>query len=783
MLPAPSRSSSESQAPPPTRPFFYLALACAAGSGAGWTDNTLVRIASLAGLVAVALYAPIVARAGLRPGWLLVIGLCCTLRCELLRGANALPTGSSGRWVSSDRSAPAAGGQQHGHLGWPTDRWECLAYSVSDGEGLLRLSSGTELRSAALPGEEARVHNVLFQVDELARNAPAAAAVQVPGARSLARLRQSIGRRLRAAEDALSPSSPQRGLLPALIVGDREGLSPATKDLFTRTGTRHLLALSGLHVGLMAWWIVWPLGGWLATLWSRWVGTRVAGFRRLPRAQLAPDALRALLVLTLVPLGGGGAPIWRAAVALALAALAKILPAPGSQAGKQPRGRPADGLSLWGMALCLELFIAPGSIAELGLQLSYLATLGLILGLPALGTTCPLRLREADGLGRARSPWLRAPLQRLLDWTWLAGATSVLAVVVTLPVIWCQFGYIALVGVIATPLVMLPLMGLLAAGWAQVCLPGWLPPNLLHLPGRLLIDLLELCDQLPGTPWPLPPRPWPWIVALTVLSFLLLTRRPGPRPRTWILTLGLYALLMRPAGADSQGAPELVLLDVGHGTAALLRVPGEGVWLFDAGSKDRVGVATAVGEQLRRWQTRELAVVVSHRDRDHSSAMPWILERWPARLAAGALEATAGWTGSAIDLERGRVQLPTRGLLELYLLRGTAAEGNEGSRCLEVRLGSWSALLTGDAEQDGLAGLLQGDLLRGPYDLLLLPHHGSQTPHLQALLERCTPRRIWVSCGAPAALGPELTRRGLNWTSTRLEGGLRTHLEEHLSLD
>lgn len=775
LCPLPPAATADSPSSP-GRPILQLALALAAGSSAGWYASTSVRAASLLALLLCVVHARRAPRGSLGPGWLLLIGLCAATRCAVLHTSSAERATLTGRWVSSDRVPPLQGQTQRGNLGQPEDVRECLAGSVADGERVLVLGPGSVLRAAALPGEEAQVRSVRLRVDELARTAPAPPAATIPGAAAIARLREGIRARLLAAEEHLDPADPARGLLPALIVGERSQLSARTKDLFTRTGTRHLLALSGLHVGLLAWWIIWPLGGWLARALAQVTGCMGTRARRLG-ARVGPDPLRALLLIVLVPLAGGGAPIWRAAIALALAALSTCMPAAGAPGEVPARGRRVDGLSLWGLALCLELLLAPESIAHLGLQLSYLATLGLILGLPALGTTCPLRLKDTDALGRARSPWWRIPAQRVLDGIWIGVATSVLAVLVTLPVIWARFGQIAPLGILATPLAMLPLMGLLLTGWLHVCVPGILPLEVVHLPGRALIALLEVCDRLPATPWPLPLRPWPWIVLLTLSAFLGLTgRHLKDRYRTLALGLALVLgwFLARPSHASPHNGAEFVLLDVGHGTAALLRVPGEDVWLFDAGSKDRVGVAACVGEQLRRWDTRDLSVVISHRDRDHSAALPWILARWPARVAAGALEGTPGWEGRAIDLQRGRVRLPTRGALELFLLRGTDAPGNEGSRCLEIRWGTWRALLTGDAEQEGLAGLLEPGILAGPYDLVLLPHHGSEFPHLDEFLRRCSPREIWISCGAPAALGPELDRRGLNWTSTRREGALWT---------
>jgi beta-lactamase superfamily II metal-dependent hydrolase len=116
------------------------------------------------------------------------------------------------------------------------------------------------------------------------------------------------------------------------------------------------------------------------------------------------------------------------------------------------------------------------------------------------------------------------------------------------------------------------------------------------------------------------------------------------------------------------------------------------------------------------------------------------------------------------------------GPLTLELFRGDDLEGNEGSRALLLGFGRSRVLLFGDAEGAGLRALLDRNRRLGPVDLLLLPHHGSETLWLAALLRAARPRRIWVSAATDPALARELDRRKLDWTVTSRAGPLSLEL-------
>jgi len=684
-------------------------------------------------------------------------------------GAAELPTGPTAPFTAEAcaplRSAALVGRWRalgNGRTGWIDDGssraallCEPEAVAPSDGATVALLPGSAAVPFARGPDGPTDVRERHFAAwtpvaaDELVVLADPSAAWLEAVLRPLARLRSAAGARVAALEGERS-----RGLLAALLTGERQGLAPESADLFARTGTSHLLALSGWHVGLFGALVLWPLAR----------GARAGGGALL---------LRTLLLAGFALLAGAEKPIVRAALAWLFAELASLRRAP----GEAPR-RP-DGPSFLAAALVLEALLDPGGVRSLSLLLSYAATLGLMLG------TGPLtaRLRRPFASTRAQA-WERlgesAPrrLARVLGARFAHGcaralAASLAAVLATLPFAWHAFGEFAPAGALVTVLVMPPFTLLCLVSWLGALWPSTLLTPLAEGAARALFALLELGDALPWTPLVLPPRPLALLALGTVLVFLALRTGRGTRAAA-----ALWGVLLLPWSAAPRGL-ELCALDVGHGTAVVLRAPGLEALVFDAGSRERRRVAAgALIPWLARREVSAPWVVLSHEDRDHAGALERLATRFPL----------AGWLGAAgaqgsvraahapphLDLVQGRLELgsPTPALA-LALLRPVAGPGNEGSRALELRWRGARLLLTGDAEEQGLAGLAQE---AGPLRLLLAPHHGSDGPALGPFLARERPAEIWISAAGVPAIARELERRRLAWRWTGRDGPLALEL-------
>ena len=656
--------------------------------------------------------------------------------------------------------------------------------SVQDGEQVRILRGGEPAPPARGPTQaapDARLATrtstspevVVAKADEILRLATPA-----EHASWIAPWRARLERRAEALVDRDAAS-----LARAFLLGDSSALDWATADLFTRNGLRHVLAVSGWHVAMMAWLIVRPLAAVAEMLAVRFPGKRRALAWILMLVSVA-------LCIGYVPLTGGGAPVRRSAIAVGLASTVAFWPAAPvafrSRLAGMGSARRIDALSLWAAALCVECWLDPTAVSEVAVQLSYAATLGLIVG------TRPLTVRLAACLGVELSAnprellygWPRqcaAALRRRCMRLAISGvAASVAAVMATAPIVWLTFGEACPWGVISTPLLAPLFVALFATGMLMLAVPiGWLG-TLFTLSSRALITALAAVDRLPATPALLPDRP-AWLLWGTLAAACLLLWGNGCRGRASsgiraASALGAAALLLpwTPAASDF----ELHVLEVGHGTCAVFRAPGEPCWIFDCGSRDRARVAQeALAPLLRAWDVDQPKIVLSHTDNDHAGGLRWTLERAPPSMWVGALTAPLTerlpHTCPRLDLQEGAIELPEMGPdLKISLLRGAPCAGNEGSRSLLILVRDIPVLLCGDAEEQGLAAQLRAGALSQRGGVLLAPHHGSDAGFVGALLDAFAPKLVFVSCSVRPGLAPELERRGLAWESTADRGSL-----------
>jgi len=637
------------------------------------------------------------------------------------------------------------------------------AESVVEGEALRVIGTGRDrlpARGTVQTASNGAARRVL-QSDELARLGP-------PSRGLLRALENPLRDWRRAGLDRLAQWKDRdaRAAAAALCFGDKSRLEVNTTDLFARTGTRHLLAVSGLHVVLLAGALVLPFALLCAA-----VGRRLPG----PFARWAgqPAAWRVVGLIALVPLAGSGAPVMRAALVLALAQLAPLLPGT----------RRPDGLSLWAAAALFELAVDPFAFSGLGHQLSYCAALGLILGHRGASNflSSSFAVRQVPRGPRAeRRRAFIAPFVRGLRAT-LAAALA--AGIATLPLIWWSIGEVCPWDPLTTAAALPPLTVFLCSAWAWVCLPLPIFEWSAELSYAVLTGVLAWADRLPLTPLPLPQRPL-WLLALGSGCTLLALRRRGSghglAPAR--VAAAVWACVLMPWSVAPDGW-RFDALDVGHGTSVIVQGPDGAALVFDGGSRDRSRVARgAISPSLRKLEARRPTIVLSHDDQDHSGAFDWILERHPPRAWWGALPTRFADRLPAdcarADVQSGRLETAWSRGARVTLARGLTESGNEGSRVLAIETDAWRVLLCGDAEGDGLARLLADGALDGPWDLLLFPHHGSETPLLGPLLEVAQPREVWISASALTGVVHELDRREIPWRATCIEGPLsRVFLE------
>ncbi|HEY8393571.1 MAG TPA: ComEC/Rec2 family competence protein, partial [Thermaerobacter sp.] len=465
--------------------------------------------------------------------------------------------------------------------------------------------------------------------------------------------------------------------------------------------------------------------------------------------------------------------------------------------------RPATALAMLAWAAAVQLLFRPLWLFEPGFQLSFAATLGLVVLFPPLWRG----LRRWPG-------WRRLSRgRRQVLWAAEALALTVAAQAAVLPVQVALFGRMPLAGLLGN-LIAVPISGAALVGTVLAAAGGWLCSLLdplaapaaaaaaraLGWPARLAIEGLVrtamAAEALPLSALTVPSAAAgplagavAWIMAGVIDPRPAYARRLRPRGlpglgRFWPALLLVAAAWGAARVAQAPPAPgtfEALFLDVGHGDAILLRFPGGRTLQVDTGGRARVpepgsywpglppAIPDAVGENVTAPVLRRLlggpldVLAVTHADRDHAGGAGAVLEQvgarqlWLGGVPGSRLEAdligVARRRGVPVLRPRaGTRWVPSPGC-EVEVLhpgdrpvQSQRAAENNASLVLRAHCGGPRLLLVGDLEREGEQALLaRGADLRA--DVLKVSHHGSRGASHPAFLAAVRPRLAIVSAG------------------------------------
>jgi competence protein ComEC len=537
---------------------------------------------------------------------------------------------------------------------------------------------------------------------------------------SLDRIRQSVWSRI----DSELADSPQRGVIEALAVGERSAISTAQWQQLLLTGTNHLVAISGLHIGLAAAFAYF----FTRRLLARWLPAKALLW--LPAQHMAIIAGLALAMLYAL-LAGMSIPTQRALIMLASFTAAALL---------RRNQWPFDALAL---ALFLILVWEPASVLAPGFWFSFLA-IAVIFYL--FGN------RGDDEIGRKTSRWLR----------W--GGIQLAITLTLLPLSLFMFQQSSLIAPLAN-LIMVPFVSLLIVplvllGILLMPLWSWASAGLLSLAAALMQLIWPLMAHLASwhyAAWVRPqPALWSVLLAMLGIACLLAPRRwlPSHAVRAAAVVLLLPMLLIVPK-PPAEGDFELSVLDVGQGLAVVVRTHGHAL-VYDTGAQfgDRLDAGSAVVVPfLRQLGVHRLdTLVVSHGDADHIGGAASILRSFPGAELVGrdieSLSAVATtlcvraqhWSWDGVDFE---FLHPVPGRLE----QGEPGRRNNHSCVLRVSNAAGATLLTGDIEHSVERELLSEERRKLAAAVLVVPHHGSKTSSSSAFIAAVRPVYALISAG------------------------------------
>ena len=563
-------------------------------------------------------------------------------------------------------------------------------------------------------------------------------------------------------------------VLKATLLGDRERLGRRLGGMFNKSGTTHILAISGLHVGIVYAAAIWLCRMLLIQRWPRRMIVLGAVISYAVMVGFRPATIRAVVMIGFLEVGDA-LRFYRDPIN-AVAATALVI-----------------------------LAAAPQHLFEAGFQLTFIAVLGIILFGRDLKQ---LMRREPDDIERLIDPEFRSRWRRAAGVTGKAVASGVgvcaAATLVVAPLQAYYFNIVTPVSIIATAL-LVPIIGaLIWIGIVFLALASFVPAlagavaYVLAVVVWVFTYVVELASVAPfGHVFVAPPAAgWIWLfyAALLVVAARRWLRQSG-RAAVIAPAMVLCAYVAWRACLCPGAEFAATFVDVRHGASVII-TKGRETIVYDCGSGTPFSTYDVgrgpVARQLWKIGVKRIdLLILSHTDADHVNGVFSLIERFPVGRVVANRTFGDDETGTALKKVFAARGIPfaeaqngdelAAGDIRIEVLWPPAAGTqwrlsavNDRSLVALVTSGGRSLLLTGDIEQAGMGGLLAGrkELRAG---VLYVPHHGVNEPVLAEFVGAVSPK-IAVISGARWSVDDQVDEllRGARTYRTSESGNITT---------
>jgi competence protein ComEC len=541
---------------------------------------------------------------------------------------------------------------------------------------------------------------------------------------------------------------PQASLLTGILLGDDSGMPRGWVEAFRTTGMTHIIAISGFNIAL------------LIVLLDRLSGP------------LLPRRTAALIIMMVVAiyaaLVGGAASVVRAAVmGIVYLTATRLL------------GRPTLAVSALLVASFLMTLWNPLVLWDVGFQLSFAATLGLMVYAGKWTAWSERRL-----MAGSNSPVRRRAVRVLGEVLIVTLAAQIL----TLPLILYHFGRLSLISLPANILV-LPAQPAVMLTGGLTLLAGTISPVLGQIAGwstwlflGYTTAIIGLLAEVPGASVPLEMGALTMVIIYVVIgtvTVLAMTNRQQQATRQerirtkWVpaalAMVGVTLLVFVMVGISQRpdGRLHVVFLDVGQGDAIFVQTPDGRQVLVDGGRYPSQ-LLDLISRQMPFWDRSLDIVIATHPDEDHIAGLVTVLERYrTGRLITNGVESTGIPIYEALLTAAADRKTPvhtTRAGEVFDLGDGVRLEilhpdgsfrrdsQNEASVVARLTYGELTVLLTGDAETAAEKAMIDGGRVLEA-TVLKAGHHGANASSSEPFLAAVRPRYIIISAGRDNSYG------------------------------
>ncbi|MDI1279591.1 DNA internalization-related competence protein ComEC/Rec2 [Methylobacter sp.] len=500
-------------------------------------------------------------------------------------------------------------------------------------------------------------------------------------------------------------NSASLALIKALTIGDGNSVTQEQWEVFRKTGTTHLVVISGSHIGLIAGLVyflmlkLWAWTGWLA--WS-------------PQKVAAVSAV--LVAIFYSGLAGFSVPTQRSVVMLSIAMAAIIL---------QRNSRPFNTLSI---ALFAVLIVDPLAVLSAGFWLSFLAVSVIVYAV-------------SGRLGKLGSVWGAIKIN---------GVTSV-GLSPLLLLFFQQVSLIApLANLIAVPVISLLVVPLsLLAVIIMFILPA-LANKLFFLVDTVLQGLWWLLAHLAEIPMASINHALPsyWALLFAVPGILLLLAPVGI-PARWLSLVLFLPLVFTDVKQPEAGDINMTLLDVGQGLSTVVQTTHH-LLVYDTGAKfsEQSDMGQSVLLPFLRSQgvAKIDSLIISHGDNDHIGGAVSLMRGMPTeKILTSVPQQLSEY--APIECVAGQSWLWDEVKFTMLAPQQAFVSENDNSCVLKIQSKYGTVLLTGDIEAAAESWLVEtyGEALKA--DVLVAPHHGSKTSSTAGFLQAVQPGYVLIPAG------------------------------------